>query len=79
MSHATAAKKAKGKGRARVDSSEGSSLRAHAINFETLALNDLTVLKFTKFYKMSEAHRHGASADKSVYASVHLCADEQLW
>jgi len=49
VSHATAAKKAKGKGRARVDSSEGSSLRAHGINFETLALNDLTVLKFTTF------------------------------
>jgi hypothetical protein len=51
MSHATAAKKAKGKGRARVDSSEGISLRVHAINFETLALNDLTVLKFTTFLR----------------------------
>ena len=81
MRHATAAKKSKGKGRARVDSSEGSStaLRAHAIDFETLALNDLSVLKFTHFYKMSQAHRRGASAGKSVCASVRLCADEQLW
>ena len=44
MSHATAAKKAKGKGRATVDSSEGSSLRAHAINFETVSVFELTAV-----------------------------------
>ena len=31
------------------------------------------------FYKMSEVHRHGVSVDKSVYPSVRLRTDEQLW